>query len=161
MIDENILWLSTDDSIGTIDVSDPQNITQISTLEADSPEFNQDTTSQAEYLYQLTGGYCYPENGIMVCLDRELKLFNIIDPANISFVSSIVIPEGINQITEYNDFLILSGEDLWLVDTTNPGQPQIIDQFETPGYADDVLIMGDLIYIADRTGGLLILRLVE
>lgn len=160
-VDENILWLLKEDSIEAIDVSDPQNITQISTLDADSPKFNQDTNSQAKYLNQLTGSYCRYENDIMVCMDGELKLFNITDPANIFFVSSLVIPEEIDQITEHDDFLILSGEDLWLVDIANPGQPQIIGQFETPGYADDVLIMGDLIYVADRTGGLLILRLAE
>lgn len=161
MIDENILWLLKEDSIEAIDVFDPQNITPISELVAGSPENNQEINSQAQYLYQLTGSYCRPEDETIVCSDRELKLFNITDPANIFFVSSIVIPEEINQITEYGDRLILSGEDLWLVDIANPGQPQIIDQFETPGYADNVIIKGDLIYVADRTGGLLILWLAE
>ena len=161
MIDANILWLLKEASIEAIDVFDPHNITPISELVASSPVNNQEINSQAQYLYQLTGSYCRPEAEIIVCSDRELKLFNITDPTNISFVSSITIPEDIDQITEYDDFLILSGEDLWLVDIANPGQPQIIDQFETPGYADDVLIMGDLIYVADRTGGLLILRLAE
>lgn len=57
--------------------------------------------------------------------------------------------------------LLLSGDKLWIVDITDPTQPQVNGRFPTPGHAQDAVIVNDLIYVADGAGGLLILQMTE
>ena len=57
--------------------------------------------------------------------------------------------------------MLLVGNDVWLIDVSDPTQPLVNGRFPTPGYAQDAVIVNDLIYIADGAGGLLILQTTE
>ena len=45
-----------------------------------------------------------------------------------------------------------------MVDVSDPAQPVEIAAYDTPGFAWDVAALGKLVYVADETGGLLILQ---
>ncbi len=45
-----------------------------------------------------------------------------------------------------------------MVDVSDPAQPREVGFYDTPGYAEGVAVSGSYIYVADRDGGLVILR---
>lgn len=48
-----------------------------------------------------------------------------------------------------------------LVDISNPSQPKLISELDTPGYAEDIFVLRNMVYIADGEGGLRILDLSD
>lgn len=55
-------------------------------------------------------------------------------------------------------FLAAGAAGVVAMDVSNPAQPQMLDTYDTPGYAWQVTVAGDFVYVADERGGLLILH---
>ena len=55
-------------------------------------------------------------------------------------------------------YLADSGYGLHVLDVSNPAAPQEVGTFTTAGDANGVTAAGDLVYVADGEGGLVILR---
>jgi len=47
---------------------------------------------------------------------------------------------------------------VWIFNVTNPASPVALKYYDTPGNANDVAVVGNIVYVADGTGGLLILQ---
>lgn len=96
------------------------------------------------------------------CDDESLlRIINTAEPDNIFVVGSLPLTGMVSNITLLEGKLLLGGDKIRLIDITNPAQPYLIDEIATPGYAQDAVVVNDLIYVADGAGGLLVLRLVE
>jgi hypothetical protein len=109
-----------------------------------------------DFVYLLTR--CY-KNG---CNDESLlQIINVSNPDNMFVAGSLLISGMVSDITLLDSKLLLGGDKLRLVDITNPAQPQLISELDTPGYVYDVVVRDNLMYVADYAGGLLVLRLVE
>ncbi|MEO1271676.1 MAG: hypothetical protein AAFX99_26595, partial [Myxococcota bacterium] len=54
-----------------------------------------------------------------------------------------------------------SDRGLQIVDLSNPGQPERLDVYDTPGSGEDVAIVQSIAYVADGVRGLQIIRLAE
>ena len=57
--------------------------------------------------------------------------------------------------------MFLVGDDLKVVDVSQPDSPRFVGSFPTPGEAHAATTSHDLIYVADGAGGVLILRMNE
>ena len=55
-------------------------------------------------------------------------------------------------------FVATEQSGLWVVDASDPGRPATSHVFDTWGSADSVAVHGAHVYIADRAGGLIVLR---
>ncbi len=59
-------------------------------------------------------------------------------------------------VTE-NTAFIGRGSALQLIDVTDPTSPTALGQVTTPGYVEDVFVVGNYAYVADAAGGLRII----
>ena len=58
-------------------------------------------------------------------------------------------------------FLAAGDEGVWVADASDPAQPHLIGLANTPGRARGLAVVGDLAYVGDGDGGLLVLHVVE
>ena len=110
-------------------------------------------------MYLLTTTSC----SSTTCDDQE-TIVRVVDATDLAHMTEVAQLPTINDVTFINiasEKLLLGGDELWLVDITEPTQLQVNGRFPTPGYAQDAVLVNDLIYVADGAGGLLILQMTE
>lgn len=164
-VENNTLWAwaTTDEGYGLLamDVTIPEQIRQIGFLHDETPPDNVlGIVADQGLVYSLIGDDCYfyPNFG---CNDTVLNIIDVSNPGQMRQLANINVASGIQHMTKSGNMLLLVGDDLWLIDASNPTQSQVNGRFPTPGYAQDAVLINDLIYVADGAGGLLILQMTE
>jgi len=93
----------------------------------------------------------------------DLRIINVADPANPTLAGSYEPSESgyacYLAVDDNHAFVIADG--LYIVDVTNPSNLFKTGFYDTPGLSEDVAVSGDIAFVADEDGGLLILRYTE
>lgn len=100
-------------------------------------------------------------------VDRHgLRIVDIRNPRNLLEVGRLVLPvdpnpfvEGIVglAVVENRAYVTANEAGLFILDVSDPAHPRLLGQFDTPGRARDVRVVGGTAYVADGASGLLIL----
>jgi pimeloyl-ACP methyl ester carboxylesterase len=87
------------------------------------------------------------------------SVYNIANPANPVFVSSVTVPGFIQDIALNGSYAIVAANDagVYVVDISNPAAPRLRGFYDTTGVAYGVKVLAGRAYVADKSGGLLIL----
>lgn len=140
-----------------IDVTNPEQVEQIGFLYESTVPLRLKLLADQGFVYAILGTEC----SYATCEENLLRITDATNPSQMVPVATMNIADEIWNMAKFGNMLVLIGDDLWLVDVSDPRQPQMIGQFQTPGYAQDAIIRDGLIYVADGAGGLLVLRLAE
>ncbi|MCB9419605.1 MAG: hypothetical protein H6667_07365 [Ardenticatenaceae bacterium] len=143
-----------------IKITDPTSPEEIGLLPDESGYYLFDLAAHGKFLYLLTAS-CYRAQ--FEC-DNQNIIMRVVDATDLAHMTEVAQLPTINDVTFINiagEKLLLGGDELWLVDITEPTQPQVNGRFPTPGYSRDAVLVNDLIYVADGAGGLLILQMTE
>jgi len=145
-----------------IDVADPTRPSKIASVEL--PDHSSSSvTLVSDYVYiALVDCYYFTCSG-------SLQVIDISDPPQSRLVSALDIPGGAFAVTMTSDadssdrYVYLAAGDVgvWVADASDPAQPHLIGLANTPGRARSIAVVGDLAYVGDGNGGLLILQAVE
>ena len=143
------------DGVGEVrilDVSQSSNPSQIGLIQNLGAVASLAMTQDGQSLY--VGNYA-PE--------RCLRIFNIGNPASPTLVSSNYIGDEILGIAlaSSNAYLAAESTGVIVVAVGNQAAPVVSRSYDTPGYAQQVAVSGDLLYVADNTAGLVILKLSD
>lgn len=98
------------------------------------------------------------DNLVYLLTPSLLRIIDVTDVANITVVATLPIGEGATNLTLLDEKLLVGGDQVRLVDITNPTQPQLIGELAIPGKALSAVEYNGLIYVANGAGGLLVLR---
>ena len=157
--DKLFMWVDRY-GLKVINVIDPTTLTEIGIMLNESEYYLLDLAAQEDFVYLLTAS-CYQNQ--FGCDDQNIVL-RVVDTTNPGHMNEVAQLPIINDMTNFslaNGNLLLGGDELWSIDITDPTQPQVNGRFPTPGYAQDAVLVNDLIYVADGAGGLLILQMTE
>jgi hypothetical protein len=153
---DGVIYALGQQGIHLLDVSDPMAVVEIGFIPTEGE------------ICALTArdGYVFVYSATPYCSQYEteanrLTIYDASNPTAIQKVSSLEIASLVETMILQDDSLYLVGDDLTVVDLSEPESPQITGFFPTPGEAHAVATFDDLIYVADGAGGLLVLRLVE
>ncbi|NMC45256.1 MAG: hypothetical protein GYA52_00340 [Chloroflexi bacterium] len=126
-----------------VDITDPANLTQISTFERSSGG---------------EGVAFFDENTVVTSGDTGMIVVDVSNPSSPRQVSSVDIPGAIMEIFIDGNTAYLSclGAGVQIVDLSDIEQPELIGAVETPGIAYDCHVQGNTMLVADSYGGLLI-----
>lgn len=73
------------------------------------------------------------------------------------FMWSCAVVEGGGGVGERSYVYVAGGlEELFIIDVTDPGNPELVGHINTNGLAKGVYVSGDYAYVADRINGLVI-----
>jgi hypothetical protein len=128
---DNIDWTST---FTVIDVNDP-----------DAPQFAGEYPSAAKDIYA--------EDSLVYILDSDiLKILDLQDPSNPSLEGSLTLSDDALRICVDNGYAFIAGDgvySLWIVDVSEFSSQQLITTITTVcNYARDIVVQGDLLYLA-------------
>jgi hypothetical protein len=145
-----------------IDVADPTRPSKIASVELPDHSSSSVTLAGDHVYVALVDCYYFTCSG-------SLQVIDISDPTQSRLVNSLDVPGGAFAVTMTNDadssgryvFLAAGDEGVWVADTSDPAQPHLIGLANTPGRARSIAVVGDLAYVGDDHGGLLILHVVE
>lgn len=106
----------------------------------------------------VSGNYAYVaarENNLQVVdVSNPYSLREVGDVLN--FATGVVVDQGLAYVV--NGGYIPPRTELRVVDVTTPSNPKEVGFYDTPGSAIGVATAEDYVYVADGTGGLLVLR---
>lgn len=107
----------------------------------------------------VTGGLAYCALG-----DGGLKIADVSDPSSPTIIGSYggrpgSLDDAVGVYASDGLAYVANAYDgVWIVDVSDPTSPTLAGFFDTPYYAEDIVVNNGLIYVADRSGGLFILR---
>ena len=155
-------------------ISDPTQPHILNTIKAVSPKYGLIKISDGHLHIISSNGYeiydinnpIYPElisevaindirgfdvDGNVACISHGvyLDLVDISDVANPQIRGSISFDIATGNITIVNDTVYMAESDLRLIDISNPDSLRLINRFETSGYAADLVVDNNYIYVAD------------
>lgn len=88
-----------------------------------------------------------------------LEMVTMSDPSNMSIISSTELPGSPSYITVSGGYAYVShGESFSVIDVNGPFSPDVLKTFNV-GYAGEIYVDGDIIYINSNSYGLKIFRL--
>jgi len=92
-----------------------------------------------------------------------LRIFNISTPSAPVLISSNYIGGIIRGITlaPGKAHLAAGALGVILMDVENPAIPRILRSYDTPGFAQQIVLSGDYLYVADSAAGLVVLKLTD
>jgi hypothetical protein len=144
-----------------MDLADPTRPSQVASVELPD-HTSSDVALVGDYTY-VTLADCY----YFTC-SGSLHVVDISEPRGPVLVSSLHVPGGAFAVTLSDDseggrssYLAAGYEGVWLMDASDPLEPRLVGRADTPGRARDISVEGDLVYVGDGDGGLLILRAME
>ncbi len=135
-----------------------------------------DVSEGVEYLNRyLPGGDGGRGNPVYNCSAHEdlafvtargagLYIVDISDPAQPALIRQLRMPGESFEDSEFrNDELIISAHraGLYFVDMTDPGEPELTGTYDEMTNCWELDLVGDLLYVADGEGGLVIIRLAD
>lgn len=106
------------------------------------------------------------EGDILAVADGSagLKLFSISTATQPVYLSSFVLPSPYTgnaesvEIARNLAFVSFGTSGIWILDIKDPSNPQEIGRYDTPGSTHHSSYRGDLIFLADGSNGMLVLR---
>ena len=111
-------------------------------------------------------GRIFLQSGLGFVVDNDqpwpgqtLKFTDLSQLPQVQFLSSITIPEAINDVAYDGRYAYVADGQagLRVIDLSDLSQPQEVYAYDTIGNAVGVAVDGDWVYLADQDGGLLIL----
>jgi len=89
---------------------------------------------------------------------QGIQVVDVSDPAHPAHVTQFATNNAFD-VCQRDDFIFVADYDagLKIIDVTNPAQPQLVGGCDTPGYAEDVFVLGDYAYVADWYTGVQII----
>lgn len=148
---DQIAYVGHNSGIDVLDVSDPT-----------SPSFQHTVCEGLRILAASTrdslltalhnGGY-----------DGSLRVLNIAQPGPPVELGQLPAGSRPYKVDVLGNFAAIAGgkSGVNLVDVTDPYNMQLLSTYDTPGWARDVALKGNEVYVADRWEGLLILEISE
>ena len=146
--------LNGDSSLIILDVSDP----------ADPHE----TGRYRNWIGELRVFYVQNEMAFLAlsvpcCNDSPRPVLQLVDcsePANPTLVAETDLPvQGVRDLHVDGDFVYLLDEQrVWVLDVSDLTTPKLVGVYRTAGEARAIDSRGDLVYVADGPGGLLVLH---
>ena len=124
-----------------INISDPFNPTEVSTLPAGF---------RIEQI-ALQGNYAY----LLDRLDKVLIIFDIVDPTDPTLMGSASISQGMDKLAVSGDYAYISngtGQDLSIINVSDPANPVVDTTFIPGSNLRDLAIQGNYLYVL-RDGG--------
>ncbi|NWF91187.1 MAG: hypothetical protein HXY50_17205 [Ignavibacteriaceae bacterium] len=132
----------TDFSAGllTIDISDPQNPTHLSTFAA----VGQAVVASGDYVFLAAG-------------TGGLKIVSVANPSAPVLVGSVATTGATGIAVDGDHAYIADGSSgLRVISVSNPAAPSILATYNTAGSATDAEVDGDYLYLADGSPGFLV-----
>jgi hypothetical protein len=141
----NLLISVNNNQLQLVDITDPANLTQISTFER---------TSTGE------GIVFFDDNTVITSSDTGIMLVDVSHPSSPRKISDLVVPGTVMEIFLDGSTAYLSclGGGIQIVDLSNLDEPILVDTVDTPGIAYDCFVQENTMLVADSFGGLLIFQ---
>ena len=129
--------------LSVVDISNPSSISVVGSLQGSAQSV------------AVVGDYAY-----MPDWDEGFRVIDISTLSSPTEVGSCAIPKYTYSVVVAGDYAYIaaSASGLRVVDVSNPSAPIEVGYYNT-GDARGVTVAGDLVYVADHYGGLIILRL--
>jgi hypothetical protein len=149
------LYMTARSGLYVFDLSNPAAPSQIAFIEG---HFSGRPASAGNHLY-ISQSYRDAEGNFT---GREITIFDITNPSNPAVIGRLP-GLSLRNLTLSGDYLYgtESFQTVWAINVANPSAPHIVAYTHTPGFLLDLATYGDLLYAADREGGLLVLQLQE
>jgi len=128
-----------------IDISNPAHPQEVDTY---TPE------NGFAYGVFVSDGYAYVTGSL-----GEVVVLDVSDPTNVAPVGSCNLSwSGFDiVVSDFYAYVPDIFEALHVIDVLSPTNPREVWSYVTPGIPEDVAVVGDLVYVADSNGGLLVL----
>jgi hypothetical protein len=116
-------------------------------------------------LWDSYGDLAVSDNCAYIASDRGLEIIDISDSSNprlkglYSYSTSDIIYEVISSNYAYLTFF--SSKKLKIIDISDPSNPTFKGSYNTPGYADEIALSGNYVYIANDFSGLQIIDISD
>ena len=93
--------------------------------------------------------------------DTGLWLLNVSNPASPTKIGVLKVQGSVLHVAVNGSIACaaIGKNGIILINVSNPSNPSLIAGYDTPGYSNAVVIRDNLIYVADRNAGLLILEI--
>jgi hypothetical protein len=149
---ENYAYVTNDDGLLIIDISNPKNPTF-------KGSYNTPDTAQN---VAISDNYAYITNG-----ESGLQILDISDPKNPTFKSSYDTPDYAQGVVFFENYAYVAdrGENytsgLQIIDVSNPKNPTFKGSYNTPDDAFGVVVSGNYAYVADFPSGLQIIEITD
>ena len=145
---------STISTLHVVDISiltSPQEIGVI-----DLPPYVHDIVVAGEHLYMLA------DCGID-CPKAELVVIDVSDGAHPHQVASLkdTLDDFAYTLSLVGHYLYVADGDVWILDISDPTNPRPVGYLDTPGYARDVSVMDNSLFVADEGSGVTIIRIQD
>jgi hypothetical protein len=135
-------YVTNGDGLQVLDISTPSSPTQVGF---------RDTPGSARSL-AVAGNHAYIADSVPFG-DSGLRVVDVSDPANpaemgscaVSYISSIAVAGSHAYAT--------GGHSLQVLDVSNPANPWEVGSYDAPGYAEDVVVVGNYAYVAEAPSG--------
>jgi hypothetical protein len=138
----NHAYVLTDDELIVVEVATPTQPVERSSV---AVPCGTGLTVSDGYAYVLCGG--------------SLSVFDVTDPGAPVQTGFTYMQGGSNLTVVGNHAFVASWtKGLQIVDVTDPSRPSVVATYNTPGIAFDLVLDGDLVYLADEGGGIHVLR---
>ncbi|MGV8026592.1 MAG: hypothetical protein AB2L18_08550 [Anaerolineaceae bacterium] len=141
----NLLISVNNNQLQLVDITDPTNLTQIST-------FERSTTGE--------GIVFFDETTVVTSSDVGIMVVDVSNPSSPRKISDLTVPGTVMEIFLDGNTAYLSclGGGIQIVDLSNIKNPVLIGTVDTPGIAYDCYVQGDIMLVADSFGGLLVFQ---
>ena len=133
-------------SIATVDLSTPIAPTIVHSMTLDSGAWSRSVA--------YVGSYAYV--GAAVVNDGVLQVYNVSDPSNPIFVTSVGTPGQASKVVVAGQRAYVAdgwNRDLLIYDVSNPASPTLLGTYNSPGDAHDVWVEGNIAYLAAGSSG--------
>lgn len=120
-----------------IDVSDSTVMTQVANLPVPGVTWD----------LMVTGGYAY------LGTTNGLSIADVTTPASPSLLASVPTDNTVFGLAFAAPYIYMTHGDLTVVDVSNPSQPAVVGDLQTPDFTHDVVVSGQLAYLASDSGG--------
>lgn len=157
IVHDGSLLYATSYSYGiyVFDVSDPQNVTEVS-----HTYWHGLGPSTFRGIGRFDDLLC---TGTFNDTGAEIAILDVSDPSNLTLVSTLPYDRFVTDCEYWNGYLyVLAGpEGLRVLDVSDPYSPQEVGHLDTDGIPHEIAFHGSTAYLADYDGGLLILNMSD
>lgn len=155
IVDGDYAYCMGQDGLIIVDVSNPSEPSEAGRYETGDSAQAQGVAIVENCAY-ITYSYIYQNEGEKYRIDC-IAVLDVSNPAEIQEVGLYETTEtnfrGITVVGEYA-FIATGDDGLWVMDVSDPTEPQELTFCDSPGFAYDIAIEGDYAYLPDGREGL-------